>query len=90
MAGLILERAPVPVAPFFPGGHTENLLTVPAWHTDCFSHSNFHFLEKKSFFHHLNSICLEKIIFVFEFSHIHLDNEMLIKMAFLVYWGKFL
>jgi hypothetical protein len=40
----------VPVAPFFPGGHTENLLTVHAWHTDYFSHSNFYFLEKKCFF----------------------------------------
>jgi hypothetical protein len=41
--GLILERASMPVAPFFPGGHTENLLTVPARHTDYASHSNFHF-----------------------------------------------
>jgi hypothetical protein len=46
---LILERASVPVAPFFPSGHTENVLTVPAWHTDYFSHLNFHFLEKKLF-----------------------------------------
>jgi hypothetical protein len=57
-AGLILGRARVPVAPFFPGGHTENLLTVPAWHTDYFSHKNCHFLEKKCFLRHLNSICL--------------------------------
>jgi ribosomal protein L31E len=28
--GMILERARVPVTPFFSGGHTENLLTVPA------------------------------------------------------------
>jgi hypothetical protein len=48
--GLNLERARVPMTPIFPGGHTENLLTVPAWHTDYFSHSNFHFLEKKLFF----------------------------------------
>ena len=47
---MILERASMPVAPFFPGGHTENLLTVPAWHTDYFSHSNFLILEKKLFF----------------------------------------
>jgi hypothetical protein len=53
-SGLILERARVPVAPFFPGGHTENLLTVPAWHTEYFSHSNIYFLEKKLFFCHLN------------------------------------
>jgi hypothetical protein len=53
--GLILERARVPLTHFFPGGHTENSLTVPAWHTDYFSHSNFCFLEKKHFYRHLNS-----------------------------------
>jgi hypothetical protein len=50
ISGLILDRARVPVTPFFPGGYTKNLLIVPAWHTDYFSHSNFHFLEKKTFF----------------------------------------
>jgi hypothetical protein len=56
MPGLILERARVPVAPFFPGGQIENSLIVPAWHTEYFSHSNFYFLEKNFFFRNLNFI----------------------------------
>ena len=33
---MILERARMPVAHFFPGGHTTKFQTVPAWHTDYF------------------------------------------------------
>jgi hypothetical protein len=49
-AGLILERARVPVTPFFSDGHTENLLTVPTWHTEYFSHSNFYFSHSNFYF----------------------------------------
>jgi hypothetical protein len=56
--GLILERARVPVAHFFPWGHITNCCTVLTWHTkisDYFCHSNFHFLEK-TYFGHLLTI----------------------------------
>jgi hypothetical protein len=65
--GLILERARMPMKPFFAGGHTENLLTVPTWYTDYFSHSTFSLFREiffsssfeyklvgKNYFHHLN------------------------------------
>jgi hypothetical protein len=46
-AGLILERAHMPMTPFFLPGTLKNVLTVPAWYTDYFSHSNFQLLQKK-------------------------------------------
>jgi hypothetical protein len=77
----------MPVTPFFLGGHIENLLTVPA-----ISSFKFYFLEKTCFFHHLNfnSFRGKQLFPSFEFSPIHLDNKMLITIAFLVYCGNFL
>jgi hypothetical protein len=64
-ASLILERACMPMAHFFPWGHTKNGCTVPPWHTknsDYFCHSNLHSLEKTYFGHlliikNLQNIC---------------------------------
>jgi hypothetical protein len=44
----------VPVAYFFPWGHSQIFCTVPTWHTknsDYFCLSNFHSLEKTYFCH---------------------------------------
>jgi hypothetical protein len=62
--GLILERAPVPVAHFSPWGHAEKFHTVPTWHTKdsaYFCHSKFYSFEKICFAHLLTIEDLQKI-----------------------------